>query len=352
MDQTTATLNLGKQRLLIVGYGAVFHVGAHLYQAALQLGIEVQLFDASAAYKAPRLLRQINWRVRSHRPTLLDTFSQKLLEHCSIFKPDVVLVTGITPPNAQTISLLRDMGIVCVNFLTDDPWNPNHHSKWFFEALPYYSQIFSPRKRNLNDLAHLGCQVSYLPFAYNPALHFREAPPPEIQDRFQCDILFYGGADSDRIPYIEKLINLGFKVHLYGGFWNRYAQTRSVSRGMADSQTLRWAVAGAKITLCLVRKANRDGHVMRTFEAPAMGACMLTEDTAEHQDILGVEGVSATYFNSLENLVDKAYWLCREEGIRTQLEVEGKRRILNGKNAYVDRLFTVLQQIELLNTAE
>jgi len=344
--------NMPLSRLLIVGYGSPFHVGSHLYQAALQLGLPVMLFDAQAAYQAPRWLNQINWRFRHHRPTRLDTFSQQLLDHCAVFRPQVVLVTGITPPNASVLVTLREMGIVCVNFLTDDPWNAKHLTSWFLDALHHYAHVFSPRKSNLSDLSRLGCPTSYLPFAYNSTIHFVEAPPREVALRYQCDVLFYGGADQDRIPYIERLIDEGFTVHLYGGYWDRYAKTRAAFRGMADAQTLRWAVSCAKITLCLVRRANRDGHVMRTFEAPAMGACMLTEDTAEHQDILGVEGVSATYFNSLENLVDKAYWLCREEGIRTQLEVEGKRRILNGKNAYVDRLFTVLQQIELLNTAE
>jgi len=345
MNIVTASI---KQRLLIVGYGAEYHVGAHFYQAALQMGLDVQLFDASQSSRAPALIQRLNWRLRNHRPTRLDRFSQELVEHCSEFMPDIVLVTGMTPPNAVALATLKAMGIRCVNFLTDDPWNKEHQSRWFFEALPNYTHIFSPRKSNLNDLANLDCQASYLPFAYNPAIHFIEFPPPEVAKGFQCDVLFYGGADKDRVPYIEALIEAGINVHLYGGYWDRHPKTRSSWRGMANPQMLRWAVSSAKITLCLVRRANRDGHVMRTFEAPAMGACMLVERTDEHNQLLGGEEQSAMYFESHEQMVEQAQWLLANEHQRLILKEQVMNHIVSTNNTYFDRLQSILSTTPLI----
>ncbi len=326
-------------RLLIVGFGEVFHMGAHLLQAAQQLGIDAQLLDARAAYQAPRLLAQLNWRTRGHRPTRLDAFSQQLVERCAVFQPQVVLVTGITPPNAETLAILKAQGIRCVNYLTDDPWNRQHHAPWFLDALPHYTHIFSPRTSNLADLAHAGCTASYVPFAYNPALHFYEAPPPESAEHYQCDVLFYGGADPDRLPAIEALIDAGFQVHLYGGYWEHTAKTRSAHRGMADAQTLRWAVASAKITLCLVRRANRDGHVMRSFEAPAMGACLLTEDTEEHRELFSD---TVPYFDSVETLVNQTRWLLNHSEMRAEYAQRTMQRIVSSSHTYRDRLHMML----------
>jgi len=328
-------------RLLIVGYTEPFHVGFHLYQAAQQAGIEAKIINAQTAYQSSWLLSRINWRFRNHRPAHLDSFSQNLLQHCIEYKPDVVLVTGITPPNADTLTALRDLGISCVNYLTDDPWNSHHFSPWFFKALPHYTHVFSPRQSNLDDLRRLGCAVSYLPFAYNPTIHYHEAPPSERSAEFECDVLFYGGADADRVPYIENLIGAGFKVHLYGGYWDRYAKTRAAFRGIADAKTLRWAVSCAKITLCLVRRANRDGHVMRSFEAPAMGACMLTEDTEEHRELLGE---SVVYFHSPHSLIEKTHILLQNLKLRLQLTQAATQQIVNTGNTYLDRLTVILRQ--------
>ena len=96
-----------------------------------------------------------------------------------------------------------------------------------------------------------------------------------------------GGADRDRVPFIAALGAAGFSIALYGDHWDRFPETKPYDRGYADPQTLRQATAAAKIALCLVRRANRDGHVMRSFEIPAIGACMLVEDTEEHREIFG-----------------------------------------------------------------
>jgi spore maturation protein CgeB len=253
--------------------------------------------------------------------------------------PDVVLVTGITPPNARTLMTLRSMGICCLNYLTDDPWNASQRAPWFFDAIPHYTHIFSPRQSNLADLAGAGGTVSYLPFAYSPTIHYRESAPASTARQFECDVLFYGGADRDRVPYIKALIDAGLQVHLYGGYWGRDAKTRGAALGMADAGTLRWAISGARVTLCLVRRANRDGHVMRTYEAPAMGACLLAEDTEEQRAILND---TALYFRSTEDLLASANRLLQEAPLRVQLAQRAEQHIVGGRNTYLDRLQTMI----------
>lgn len=70
-------------------------------------------------------------------------------------------------------------------------------------------------------------------------MHYVEAPLPAVAAQYQCDVLFYGGADADRLPAIEALIRAGFQVHLYGGYWDRSVNTRAAYRGIADAW---WAV--------------------------------------------------------------------------------------------------------------
>jgi hypothetical protein len=74
----------------------------------------------------------------------------------------------------------------------------------------------------------------------------------------------------------------GSPVLLAGAYWDRYPAFRAYALGIKRALT-----AAAKVNLCLVRRANRDGHVMRSFEIAAIGGCMLAQDTDEHRDIFG-----------------------------------------------------------------
>lgn len=329
--------------LLIVGNPAIFHIGAHFRRAAEELSIPVELCDTQRAFDAPWPVIQWNWRVLGHRPPRLSSFSRLVLDRCQTLRPRWLLATGLAPLTADILRRLREMDVACLNYLTDDPWNPAHRAGWFLDALPQYDQVFSPRRANLDDLWRLGCrQVDYLPFAYAPHMHYPESATPEESSRYECDVLFYGGADSDRMPYIVALLEAGLDVHLYGGYWDRHARTRPHFKGHADPATLRKAVHGARITLCLVRQANRDGHVMRTFEAPAMGGCMLTEDTAEHRVLFGEDDTATIYFSSLAEMVERAKWLLAAPAERQRLAHAAHTRITRGAHTYADRLRAIL----------
>lgn len=330
--------------LLLVGNPGIVHVGAHLSNGAKQLGLRNQLYNVNDAFNAPWWLNKFNWWLREHYPTHLKEFSQRLIEACKECRPRWLVATGLAPIEAQALKEMGVLDVIRINYLTDDPWNPAHRASWFMKALPLYDYLFSPRSANLEDLRKIGGpNVSYLPFAYAPELHFPEPPDaPEEQVQFDADVVFAGGADQDRVPYIAALIKTGFKVALYGGYWERFKETRKYTRGQANPKTLRKAIRGAKVALCLVRRANRDGHCMRTFEVPAIGACMLAEDTEEHREIFGKEGEAVIYFKTIPEMIEKLRWLLEHDNKRQHLAQAAHDLIVNGRNTYKDRLITML----------
>jgi spore maturation protein CgeB len=245
--------------------------------------------------------------------------------------------------NRYVLARVRAAGAVTANYLTDDPWNPVHYARWFMRALPQYSLIFSPRRANLPDLRAIGpSAVHYLPFAYDPTLHFVEVPAPDALD-YQSDVLFIGGGDRDRLPHCRALAAAGLKLAVYGDYWNRYPDMKRFFRGYADTRTLRMATKGARVCLCLVRRANRDGHTMRTFEAAAMGGCLLVEDTVEHREIFGGDGDAVSYFGSIPGMVERAKSLLKHDADRHRLASTAHARITQGGNTYADRLQTILE---------
>src|SRR5687768_5912707 len=94
-------------RLLIIGYPQEYHIGAHLYDAAQELNLCVKLIDASEASASPSIIRQVNWHLRQHRPSRLTSFSRYVIETCQEFRPDYLLVTGITAPEGDALEVIR-----------------------------------------------------------------------------------------------------------------------------------------------------------------------------------------------------------------------------------------------------
>jgi hypothetical protein len=339
---------VANQRLLLVANPDEIHVGAHFLEGAGSLGLVAKIEDVRQAFAGPRWLKRINWWLRGCRPTRLRAFSRQIVAACNAWQPRWLLATGIAPLDRACLEEICRLGIKRLNYLTDDPWNRAHRAGWFVDALPAYDHVFSTRRANLDDLRRLGCPaVSFLPFAYAPRLHFPEdvsanghvaGPAP--------DLFFAGGADPDRIPYLAACIRAGFQVQLHGGYWDRFPETRDHAHGHIGPHELRTALRQAHVALCLVRRANRDGNVMRTFEVPAIGACMLTEDTAEHREIFGPDGENVVYFQTIPQMLDRLRWLLEHDDERARLAAAAHRLIISGKNTYGDRLEAMLGRAE------
>lgn len=330
-------------RLLIVGFDHPAHVGTHFCDAAQSLGLTATIADTQRALRGPPVIRSLAWRLRGHRPYRLKSFGDEVIRIHETFRPDIVLATGIAPLTETVLKKLKQRRAALVNFLTDDPWNPAHLAAWFLKALPAYDFVFTPRHANMDSLRRLGChRVQYLPFAYAPRIHYRQPLNEEENARFYSDVFFAGAADKDRLPYAGALLRSGLKVGLFGQYWERHLSTRFAAGGVLAPDALRCHASAAAVTLCITRRANQDGHAMRSFELPAMRTCLLTEDTPDHRRLFGPDGEATVYFDSPVSMADRCLWLMQREEERDRLAFNAHRIIVGGQNTYADRLQSML----------
>mgnify|MGYP001340809236 CR=1 FL=1 len=212
---------------------------------------------------------------------------------------------------------------------------------------PSMTKYFPTKTSIMHDLERCGVSnAEYLPFAYCPEDHRPVAPTAERQ----CDVLYVGGADADRRTLFAPIVaDREIRGCFCGGYWDAYPEFRPFAGGHLDAAAYRTAVASAKINVVNGRKANRDQHAMRSFEIPAMGGCMILEDTSEHRRLFGEEGECALYYSTPEELHEKVRRLLKDENLRQRLATAAHRKIMDGGHSYADRLVTMGRELGILN---
>jgi spore maturation protein CgeB len=333
------------RRLALVGKSGGTNIADSFRRAAVEMGHRVTFFDAGEAYAGPRVIRALVWRLGGHRPIHLKTFSKTVVQACATAKPEIVISTGMAPLTNSALRAFRDKGALCVNYSTDDPWSPNQYARWYLKALPVYDIIFTTRRANIVDFQRLGCRdVRHLPFGYDrdlfaPAASTTASTTASLSEH---DVLFVGGADQERVEFIRRFVEEGARIALAGDYWERHSSTSRYSLGHVKPDEIRRLTAAAKVNLCLVRRANRDGHVMRSFEIAAVGACMLVEDTVEHRELFGDDGECVVYFHTPEQAATRAKELILDKAERERLAAAVRDKIVDGHHTYRDRLKTIL----------
>ncbi|MGH7924204.1 MAG: CgeB family protein [Candidatus Binatus sp.] len=309
---------------------------------------EFKFLDEAAFIKGSRsMAERIADRVAGRPLSGYQEMNRALVERADAFSPDIILIgkgRWFTP--AALEAARKVSGAVLVNWATDDPFNRADSSRELIKSIPLYDLYVCTKKDIMDDVKRAGCaNVAYVRFGYKPEVHFPEAPATDEEcARFTCDVMFAGGCDAHRTAYFEALTRAmpGVKLRLYGMYWERVRALRQYARGFAVAREYRLAVGGAKIAVNLVRRANRDDHVMRTFEIPACGGFMLTERSGTHDELFSEDDEAAFFGTPVEFVAKVRSYLERDEA-RARIAAAGNRKIAHGRNTYADRLLEIIQ---------
>lgn len=334
---------MGERRIVVIGGVGGTNVGEGLRRAGPSLDAEIDLIDQAEAMHGPSVLRHLAWHGIGRRPPRLHRFSRHVVERAVELSASTVIGTGAAYLARWAVDDLRARGIRCLNYSTDDPWNPAHYARWQQKALPGYDIVFTPRRANIDDFRRIGCMdVRHLPFAYDEQI-FNQGPAQPAEGRCDGKALFVGGADRDRAAFFQEFSRSGGDVTLVGGYWDRFAATRRFSLGPLPPARLAEMTRSAAVNICLVRRANRDGHVMRSFEIPAVGGFMIAEDTEDHRELFGAEGEAVLYFQTPADAASKTHWAISHPAERVRMAAKAHTRITRGGHTYRDRLKAMIE---------
>ena len=337
----------GLPLLLLADVSTPEALGSKFLRGAAAAGLDPK-HDLQVAYSSPalaysasmrRLRGKVFYRLADRRSWEWWGFQRQLEAQIRQQRPQLVLVTGILPLAPAVFQAVRAGGGRIVNYLTDDPWNPIHRRRCFLRNLPHYDHIFSTKQALRQRLEAAGTpSTSWLPFAYDPALHY----PPSTPAADPADVLFIGTGAQERLPWLEALNGLpNVCRRLHGNNWRGLTlpgwQRCEAVVGEAYCQ----AIAAAGVVLGLLRQANGDLSTDRSYEIGAIGGCGLYQDSPEHRALLP-HYPEAGFFRSPAELRIRVEQLLADPALRGQLRQLGAQALRRPEHTYAARLRSIL----------
>ena len=140
------------------------------------------------------------------------------------------------------------------------------------------------------------------------------------------------GEGRDR--FLLDLVDRGIEVAIWGGRWQKAPAWRRLQPywrgGALAGRDYVAAMQGAKLTLGMLSKGNRDLHTTRTLEIPYAAGLLCAERTSDHLHLYK-EGVEAVFWNDAEECAAICHRLLKDDSTRERIRNGGFARVRQNK---------------------
>ena len=294
------------------------------------------------------LYKKIRYKLRIP----VDTYeiNQKLLNY-DLSDINVVFVVKCNELYPSTLKKIKEKNLTLklVNWSLDDMYAWHNRSIFYTLAIKYYDLIVTTKSYNVQELSLLGAKnVKYLSQAYSNNIH----TPQLCSDNYKHEVVFIGYPEKERIKSVLFLADNNIRIDIYGypEAWRKQEydirhNNIIIHKEFLEGKDYSKALSCAKISLCFLRKANRDQHTSRSIEIPACKGFMIAERTQEHLDLFE-EDKEVVYFDNNEELLKKVQYYLKYENIRKQISENGYKRCLSSGYSYDDMVSKILKVLD------
>ncbi len=322
----------GGSRVLYVGQ--LWHGGTCAARATAleKAGFELVGFDVTPYYQqGSRLVRILGSRLLVG--PAIDGLNRDLRAAVAANdRVDVLWIDKGTWIYPETLEFARHLGVRTVVHYTPDPAFHVHHSRHFRACVPLYDICVTTKRYELELYRRAGAKKVVFTYQGIDERFERIEACSKIECNSRTGMIFIGHHERYYEDQLRFVAGSGLPLRVYGPRWPRKtARDRVLAPAVKGDAVVGDAYAATLATgaigIGLLCKAYPDAFTTRTFEIPAAGALLLAEDTAEHREIF-LEGKEADFFTSTDELVDKARFYLKRDGIRAQIALRGRERVM------------------------
>jgi spore maturation protein CgeB len=262
-------------------------------------------------------------------------------------KINTILIIKGNHIRPSTLQCVKENNINLLSWSDDDMFNRGNRSFYYDWGLKYYDMIVTQKSYNCNadELPSLGAKyVFFRNKAYDKDVHKSYDCSDE---KHNFEVLFIGHFEEERYKSMLHLSENGIKVDIFGPAWGNYMNTNKnliIHNKMLVAEDYANALSCAKISLCFLRKINRDLQTSRTMEIPSCGGFMMAERTDEHINLFE-EDKEAVYFDNDDELLEKVKYYLNNDDKRINISKNGRFRCENSPYSYDDRAKEIINEL-------
>lgn len=318
------------------------------------LGHEIIPFDTTPwTSGGNRILRSLAHRYNVG-PTVVGLNRALYAWSASAGIADVVWVDKGVWITLDTLLALREKTRGLLLHYTPDAHFFANQSQQFHAAIPEYDIVVTTKSFEVKHYQHQRAQnILLILQGYDPRFELYKMSS-ENRQKWSTNIAFIGHCQPHYAQILRAVAPLEGEIGIWGARWLRYARFHWWARAHVKGNGA-WgddylhALAHTEIALGLLGKHIPETTTTRTFEIPAIGTFMLAERNEDHLSLFQ-EGVEAEFFDSTEELRDKARFYLRNAQTRKSIAAAGRRRALRSGYSSLHQLRRVLDAIELLES--
>ncbi len=255
----------------------------------------------------------------------------------------------------RTLDRLREMGVVTVSYMIDNPFGPRRDPGWrlYMQCLRLYDLHVTQRDVSVSEYRARGARdVLKIQTAFEPTIHY---PPPPGWSDAQRDrgVSFVGTPYDRRAEFLARLWkDAAFPVVVSGNaMWKAAlgleAYTAIYREGELYRDQYREALWRSRINLSFLTHSNQDEFVHKSFEIAGCGGFLLAERSAGHLERF-IEDEEAVFFSDYEECVAKIRLYLPDERARERIARAGHERAIRSgydNDHQVERIVRRIQQI-------
>lgn len=229
-----------------------------------------------------------------------------------------------------TVRRLRELASRLVYYTPDTSFLHNR-SRFFNRTISLYDRVVTTKSLELSEFQRLLSPEKLIltTQSYDQRLHF----PRVSFARKRPEAVMIGLCEPAREECVASLLDAGVPVRIGGRGWHGFLRRRQRDLNLffeGDSvfgDHYAEVLSRASIGLGLVTRRFAELHTTRTFEIPACGTALATENSSEVSRIFGPG--DAIFFETFADLSAQCAHLMQHPEQLRQLTERGHRRVLD-----------------------
>ena len=295
-------------------------------------------------YNTHRLWRSFGFRYKSG--PLIKNTNKYIVASLKEEAYDLIWVDKAVFITPKTTALLRSRTKKLIHF-TPDPAFTFHQSKLFLKSLPYYDFLVTTKSYEL-DRYHKYTnkkRTLYVTQGFDNKFH----KPSKVPFSEKKGFVFIGHYEKERETILEKLLKNHIQITLAGIKWHRFAKKHQnnpnliyLGNGVYGKDYVT-TLQNAKMAWGAISKWIPELHTTRTFEIPACGTALVTEQNHETQSFFNDD--EAIFYTNENDLVEKITFFINNDRALKVLTQKGASRVVTSGYDYNAILKAILKTI-------